>query len=68
MALITEHPYNGKNDRIKHYSDSGLMIEQVDTGNRYVEAVDRYPTPHTYVETDEPIPQPPEESEGDLYA
>ena len=59
--LITEYPYNGRDDRICHYSDIGMMIEQTDTGNRYVEAVDKYPTTHTYAETNDPIPQPPEE-------
>lgn len=63
MALITVYPYNGRDDRIKYYSDSGMMIRQIDTGNMYVEAVDRYPTNHTYEETDEPIPQPPEEND-----
>lgn len=60
MALVAEHPYNGREDRIKHYSDAGMMIEQTDTGRLYVEAVDKYPTRHTYKETDEPIPEPDE--------
>ena len=59
--LKAEHPYNGRDDRIRHYSDSGMMIEQTDTGNLYEEAVDKYPTRHTYEETDEPIPEPEEE-------
>ena len=33
------------------------MIEQEQTGNRYVEAIDIYPTAYTYIETDEPIEQ-----------
>lgn len=36
-------------------SDSGLMIEQEQTGNRYVEAIDIFPTEYTYRETDEAI-------------
>lgn len=59
--LKTEYPYNGRDDRIKHYSDAGMLILQTDTGNLYDEAVDRYPTNHTYEETDEPIPEPDEE-------
>jgi hypothetical protein len=58
MALITEYPYNGREDRIKHYSDAGMYIEQTDTGRVYTDAVDKYPTRHTYTETDEPIPEP----------
>lgn len=53
--IITEHPWNGQNDRIRHASDSGLMIEQEQTNNRYVEAIDIYPTEYTYRETDEAI-------------
>lgn len=55
MALITEHPYNGRNDLIRHYSDAGLTILQTDTGNEYGEAIDRYPCPYTYTETDHKI-------------
>ena len=53
--LIVEHPWNGRADRIRHASDSGLMSEQEQTGNRYVEAIDIYPTDFTYRETDEAI-------------
>ena len=66
MALVTEYPYHGRDDRICHYSDAGMMIAQTDTGNRYVEAVDKYPTKHTYVETDEPIPVPPEDPDDEI--
>ena len=55
--IITEHPWNGRNDRIRHASDSGMMIEQEQTGNRYVEAIDIYPTEFTYRETSEQIEQ-----------
>lgn len=40
---------------IRHYSDSGMMIKQNDTGELYIEAVDEYPSEHTYSETDIPI-------------
>ena len=53
--LKTEYPYNGREDRIKHYSDAGMYIEQTDTGRLYAEAVDKYPTPHEYEESDIPI-------------
>ena len=65
--IIAEHPWNGNENLIRHYSDANKMIEQfeesrfypyesVSTGNRYEEAVDVYPCRYTYVETDEPIP------------
>ena len=38
---------------IKHYSDEGKMLLQVETGAKYSEPVDIYPCPYTYVETDE---------------
>ena len=60
MALVSEHPYNGREDRIKHYSDSGMMIRKNETGVLYEEAIDKYPCKYTYTETDEPIPEPDE--------
>ena len=55
MSLIVKYPYNGREDRICHESDSMLMICQIETGNLYVEAVDVYPCKYTYEETDVPI-------------
>ena len=63
MALITEYPYNGREDRIKHYSDANMMIRKNETGALYIEAVDKYPCRYTYTETDEPIPEPKEVNE-----
>jgi len=42
--------------RIRHYSDAGFMIRQIETGRLYEDAVDRIPCRYTYEETDEPIP------------
>lgn len=41
---------------VRHYSDSGMMIKQVETGNLYSEAVDVVPCRYTYTETDTPVP------------
>lgn len=49
--IVTEYLRDGT--LVKHYSDSGYLIEQVETGARYGEAVDIVPCPFTYVETDE---------------
>ena len=38
---------------IRHYSDSGKMIVQVETGHTYSEAIDIVPCPYTYEETKE---------------
>lgn len=38
---------------IKHYSDEGYLLLQVETGVKYSEPVDIYPCPFTYEETDE---------------
>lgn len=39
---------------IRHYSDAGIKIMQVETGIVYGEAIDLVPCAYTYVETDEP--------------
>lgn len=49
--IVTEYLRDGT--LVKHYSDSGYLMEQVETGARYGEAVDVVPCPYTYVETDE---------------
>lgn len=38
---------------IRHYSDAGMKIMQVETGIIYGEAIDVVPCSYTYVETDE---------------
>lgn len=40
---------------IKHYSDAGFMLLQVETGMKYSDPVDIIPCKYTYEETDEPI-------------
>ena len=40
---------------IRHYSDSGMKLLQVETGVMYDEAVDVVPCRYTYEETTEPI-------------
>ena len=47
--------------RVRHYSDAGMMIRQVETGIIYQDAVDRFPCKYTYEETGIPIA---EEEEG----
>lgn len=65
MALVTEYPWNNRADRIRHYSDAGMLIEQTETGYRYAEAIDIYPTAYHYAETDEPIEKEGEITDGD---
>ncbi len=52
--IRVEHPYHGNEELIKHESDAGRMLEQVETGDRYASAVDTFPCQYTYRETDEP--------------
>lgn len=40
---------------IKHYSDAGFMLLQVETGVKYSDPVDVVPCRYTYEETDEKI-------------
>lgn len=56
---------NLENNRIRHYSDSGMKIRQVETGIVYDDAVDVLPCKYTYEETDEPV-QLPEISENEV--
>ena len=42
-------------NRIRHYSDKNMKIRQIETGIVYDDAVDIYPCPYTYEETNEPI-------------
>lgn len=37
---------------VRHYSDQGFMIRQIETGIEYSEAVDVIPCTYTYEETD----------------
>ena len=47
---------------VRHYSDKGLKLLQVETGIMYDEAIDIVPCRYTYEETDVLI-----EKEEDLY-
>lgn len=38
---------------IKHYSDAGFMLLQIETGAKYSDPVDIVPCRYTYIETDE---------------
>lgn len=40
---------------IKHFSDAGFMLLQVETGIKYADPIDVYPCRYTYKETDEKI-------------
>lgn len=53
--------------RVRHYSDRGVMIRQVETGNLYEDAVDTVPCRYTYEETDEPITPDETEAEAEDY-
>ncbi len=52
--MIVEEQISPK--RVRHYSDIGMMIRQIETGIIYQDAVDKIPCKYTYEETDEPIP------------
>lgn len=51
--MIVEEQYS--EDLVRHYSDKGMMMLQVETGVKYSDAIDVMPCRYTYVETDEPI-------------
>ena len=43
---------------IRHYSDTGMMLLQIETGIEYSDAVDVVPCRYTYKETDKPAEAP----------
>lgn len=51
--ILTEFLNDGT--LIKHYSDAGFMLLQVETGEKYSDPVDVVPCRYTYEETDELI-------------
>lgn len=51
--ILTEFLHDGT--LIKHYSDKGVMLLQVETGIKYADPVDVVPCRYTYEETDELI-------------
>ena len=56
--MIIKEFYKKRSDGVNlyhTYSDSKLMIKQVETGNVYTEAIDVEGAAYTYEETDEPI-------------
>ena len=49
--ILTEYLNDGT--LIRHYSDAGSMLLQVETGAKYSDPIDVVPCRYTYVETDE---------------
>ena len=60
MAIKTENVEINGRTLIRHESDSGKMIRQVETGREYSSAVDVIPCRYTYEETEKDIPKIPE--------
>lgn len=46
---------------VKHTSDQGFLLLQVETGLKYAEPIDIMPCPYTYIETNELVEQAKEE-------
>lgn len=57
--MIVEQKIN--DTLVRHYSDSGMMIRQVETGVLYSDAVDVAPCRYMYEETDTPVEQTAED-------
>ena len=51
--MIVEEKFS--ENLIRHYSDKGLKIKQLETGLVYEEAIDLIPCQYTYGETDERV-------------
>lgn len=64
--MIINEFYRTREDGVnlyRTYSDEGYMVEQIETGVRYSDAIDVEDAPYTYKETDTPVPKLPEEDE-----
>ena len=55
MAVISKNIEVGGRTLIKHESDAGKYIRQVETGREYASAVDVVPCKYTYEETEREI-------------
>lgn len=55
MAVISKYVDIGGRTLIKHESDLGKMIRQVETGREYASAVDVIPCRYTYEETEKDV-------------
>ena len=62
--ILTEFLNDGT--LIRHYSDEGYMLLQVETGTKYSDPIDIYPCPFTYVETNEKVEQGEIEAEVEV--
>ena len=51
--ILTELLNNGT--LIKHYSDQGYLLLQVETSAKYLDPIDVNPCPFNYVETNEKV-------------
>ena len=60
MAIRSENITVGNRTLIKHESDSGFYIRQLETGREYAGAVDVIPCRYTYEETEREIEKYPE--------
>ena len=57
--MIVEQKIN--ESLVRHYSNAGMMIKQVETGVLYSDAVDVVPCRYSYEETDTPVEQTTED-------
>lgn len=55
--MIVQENFYEEDGRIfkRTYSDAGFVIEQVETGFRFAEAIDPHDATWTYVETTDPV-------------
>ncbi len=58
MAITSKYIEVSGRTLIKHESDTGKIIRQVETGREYSSAVDVIPCRYTYEETEKDVPTP----------
>lgn len=52
-------------DLVRRYSDLNVLIQQIETGDTYAEAIDLRSTPIHYIETDIPIEEDSDDDPGE---
>ena len=55
MAITSKYVDVGGRTLIKHESDSGKMIRQIETGREYSSAIDTIPCKYSYEETERDV-------------
>ena len=60
---MIKYEYLNDGTLIRHFSDKGVLLRQIETGDQYADPIDIVPCPYTYEETNIPVEQEEESVE-----